>query len=346
VTLAMLNKIQIIFLICALPVILLPFGPAGAFPGEVGTGSPSGNATKQKPSAGAGEFWTISGRAFAVLAVAAVLAALGVYLAYDILSFGLTTASTATLASPTLALSAKTYWALIAAWLGLGFAAYCVLWKVPALEALTTALAAVAGCMVGLLALYARYNPNDVVVVFHPLEQMFKWAVGSNPDLAKHGLVSELKVLLEAMGHVILRRTFFLESSPRPAMFLEWFVIIATIVAIRRREWALVCQVAVLMLTDWGVDILGMSRGLKQEYFLLTDPLAIIAAALLIAKLTDLQRHRWAYAAGMMLIGAHLIISQAEPVKHAFLKSGGPEVLCGLYHNAQRVERLPVCKSN
>jgi hypothetical protein len=234
---------------------------------------------------------------------------------------------------------------LIAVWLGLGFAAYSVLWEVPALEALTALLAAVAGCTIGLLVLYARYNPNDVVVVFHPLEQMFKWASGSDPNLAKHSLAYQIKFLLDAMGHVVLRRTFYLESSPRPAMFLEWFVIAATIVAIRRREWPLVAQVAVLMLTVWGVDTLGMSRGLKQEYFLLTDPLAIIAAALLIAKLTDLQRHRWAYAAGMVLIGAHLIISQAEPVKHAYLKRGGPEELCGLYHNAQRVERLPVCKS-
>ena len=46
------------------------------------------------------------------------------------------------------------------------------------------------------------------------------------------------------------------------------------------------------MLTDWGIDTLGMARGLKQEYFLLTDPLAIIAAVLLISKLTDLRRHR------------------------------------------------------
>jgi hypothetical protein len=99
------------------------------------------------------------------------------------------------------------------------------------------------------------------------------------------------------------------------------------------------------MLTDWGVDTLGMSRGLKQEYFLLTDPLAIVAAALLIAKLTDLQRHRWTYAVGMALIVAHIVVSQAEPVKHAYLKRGGPDVLCGLYHEAKRVEHLPVCKT-
>ena len=324
-TLAMLNKIQIIFLICAVPVILLPFGPAGA------------NGRR---------FWGVSGRAWLALAAAAALAALGITLAYGLLSFGLSTLSTPTLNLPALALSTKAYWTAILVWFGLGFAVYCVLWKVPTLEALTAVLAAVAGCTIGLLALYARYNPNDVMVVFHPFEQMFKWAAGSNPELATHGFGYKFMFLLQAMAHVVLRRTFFLESSPRPAMFLEWFIIAATVIAIRRREWTLVLQVAVLMLTDWGVDTLGMGRGLKQEYFLLTDPLAIIAAALLIAKLTDLQRHRWAYPVGMALIGAHLVISQAEPVKHAFLKSDGPEVLCGLYHNAKRVEHLPVCKSH
>lgn len=321
--LAMLNKIQIVFLICAVPVILLPFGPVAD--GKRG-------------------FWETPGRAFPALAAAAAFAGLSIYLAYDILAVGLSTSSTPTLRLPTLALGAKTYWALIVVWLGLGFAAYALLWKVPALEALTAALAAIAGSMIGLLALYARYNPNDVVVVFHPFEQMFQWAAGSDPGLAKQGFGYKLKFLFEAMAHVVLRRTFFLESSPRPAMFLEWFIIAATVIAIRRREWMLVAQVAALMLTDWGVDTLGMSRGLKQEYFLLTDPLAIIAAALLIAKLTDLQRHRWTYPAGMALIAAHIVISQAEPVKHAF-KTGGPQVLCGLYHNAKRVERLPVCKA-
>ena len=322
-TLAMLNKIQVIFLICAVPVILLPFGPAGA---------------------SARGFWDAPGRGFAALTAAAVLAAVGVYLAHGLLSFGLTTTSTPAFDLPMLALSAKTYWAAIVTWFGLGLAAYCLIWKVLALEVLTAALAAVAGCMIGLLALYARYDPTDVMVVFHPFEQMFRWATESNPGLAKHSLGYDIRFLFEAVGHVVLRRTFFLESSPRPAMFLEWFIIGAMVIAIRRREWRLVLQVAVLMLVDWGVDTLAMIRGLKQEYFLLTDPLAIIAAALLIAKLTDLKRHRWTYPIGVVLIGVHLVVSQAEPVKHAF-KTGGPDVLCGLYHNAKWVERLPVCKS-
>ena len=38
----------------------------------------------------------------------------------------------------------------------------------------------------------------------------------------------------------------------------------------------------------------------------------------------------------------YVAISQAEPIKHVF-RHDSEEVLCGMYHNARRVERLPVC---
>ena len=324
VTLALLNKVQILFLICALPILLVPFGSIGA------------------PERG---FWDVPRLAWPALSAIVAIALLAVFLAKDILIDGLSTASTPTLALPVLRIGAQTYWAAIVVWIGLGMAVYAVVWRVTALEALAAVFATVAGCMIGLLALYIRYHPNNVVVIFHPLEQMFFWASVSDPQLSTGSLLSvqHIEYLFEAIAGVIARRTFVLASSPRPTIFLEWFVIAGTVIAIRRREWRLVLQVAVLMLTDWGIDTLGMARGLKQEYFLLTDPLAIIAAALLISKLTDLQRHRWAYPLGAALIVTHILVSQAEPVKHAF-KSEGPEALCTMYIKAERVERLPVCK--
>ena len=322
ITLAMLNKIQFLFLICALPVLLLPFGPEAP---------PSG-------------FWSTPRRAWPALAASAAIALIAVYLAKDIVLSGLS--GTGSLHLPALRIGAETYWAMIAVWIGLGMTAYAVVWRVAKLEVLAAIFAAVAGCMIALLALYLRYHPNNVAVVFHPLEQMFAFASGSEPQLATGGSflnVSRLQFLFEAVAGVIARRTFVLASSPRPTIFLEWFVIAATVIAIRRREWRLVLQVAALMLTDWGIDTLGMARGLKQEYFLLTDPLAIIAAVLLISKLTDLQHHRWTYPLGIALIVAHILVSQAEPVKHIF-RTDGPEVLCGLYGSAQRVEHFPYCK--
>jgi hypothetical protein len=325
ITLAMLNKIQFLFLICALPVLLLPFGPRGA------------------PHRG---FWDEPRRAWPALAIAAAAALLAGYLAKDILIFGLATTSTATLHLSALRIGAPVYWTAIAVWIGLGMAAFTVLWKVPALEGLATALAVIAGCMIALLALDIRYDPNDVVVVFHPFEQMFTWASDATPQLAEGGSflnANRLKFLFEAIAGVVARRTFVLSSSPRPTIFLEWFVIAATVIAIRRREWRLVLQVAALMLTDWGVDTLGMARGLKQEYFILTDPLVIIAAALLVAKLTDLQRHRWTYPLGATLIVAHILVSQAEPVKHIF-RTDGPEVICGLRGYVKRLQTQPFCR--
>ena len=162
------------------------------------------------------------------------------------------------------------------------------------------------------------------------------------PELATGSLAAKAHYLFEAIGGLIARRTFVLESSPRPTIFLEWFVIAATIYAIRRREWATVLRVAVLMATVYGVDLLGMARGLKQEYFLITDPLVIIAGAILLARLPALQVHRFAWPIGAALIVVHIAISQAEPVKHVF-RHDSEEVLCGMYHNAKRVERLPVC---
>jgi hypothetical protein len=329
ITLAMQSKIQVFFLICALPILLLPFGPD----------------TSAKKSAQGG-FWR-SHTAWAALAAAALITAMAVYLAKDLLSLGFAPMDHADILLLSIGISAETYWSLLAAWLALGMAAYCLIWRVAALETFASALAALAGCMIGLLALYARFHPDNVLVVFHPLETMLSWASATDPRLtAGHSLFDPARIqfLLQAIAGVIARRTFVLHTSPRPTIFLEWFVIAATIIAARRRQWHLVACVAALMLTDWGVDLLDMGRRLQQGYFLFTDPLAIIAAALLIAGLKDLQQHRWTYPIGIALVVAHVVVSQAEPIKHA-LRSDSPQVLCdpGYMFHYQRLAPLPFC---
>jgi hypothetical protein len=325
ITLAMQNKIQVFFLILALPVLTLPFGA--------------------EPAAQRG-FWNDRHYALPALGGTGIAALIAIYLARDLLVAGVTVHATATLDLPPLHPGAAIYWPAIAIWLGIGMAIYTLVWRVPPLEATAAAITAITGCMVGLLALYIRYHPNEVLVVFHPLEQMLRWATVSEPQLAEHGPffnAARLKFLFDALVGVIMRRTFVLSSSPRPTIFLEWFVIAATVIAIRRREWPLVLQVGALMMVGWGIDTLNMARGLKQEYFLFTDPLAIIAAALLVTRLSDLQRHRWTYPVGAALIVAHIAVSQAEPVKHIF-RTDGPEVLCGLYGGVDKLHQLLGCK--
>jgi len=48
---------------------------------------------------------------------------------------------------------------------------------------------------------------------------------------------------------------------------------------------------------------------------------------------------------GAALFTVQIAISQAEPVKHVF-KTEGPEVYCGLYHHAKRVEQFSFCRKS
>jgi hypothetical protein len=329
ITLGMQSKVQIFFLICALPILVLPFGPDTA---------PGAKAQCR--------FWR-TGRAWIAVAAAAALAAFSVYLAKDIVSLGFGDTGHAGVPLVSIGVSAPAYWSLLAGWLALGMAAYWVIWRVAALETLAAALLAVAGCMIGLLALSAQFHPDNVVVVFHPIETMLAWASASDPRITAGSSLfdpARLQFLLQAVAGVIARRTFVLYSSARPTIFLEWFVIAAAVVAVRRRQWHLFACVAALMLTAWGIDLLNMGRRLQQGYFLFTDPLAIIAAALLIAGLKDLQQHRWTYPLGIALVAAHIGVSQAEPIKHA-LRHDSPQVLCVpeyMFHY-QRLGRPPFC---
>ena len=50
-----------------------------------------------------------------------------------------------------------------------------------------------------------------------------------------------------------------------------------------------------LLLAAIGIDALGVRRGLKSEYFIFTDPLIILAGAILLDRLSDLRFHKWAY---------------------------------------------------
>ena len=330
ITLGMQSKVQVFFLICALPILLLPFG--------------SDAMAHPTPERG---FWNTGRRAWPALAASAAFALFAAYLARNLVILGFSDIGNSGLALSAVGISARTYWAIVAIWIGLGMAAYWILWGVATLEALAAAFAALAGSMVGLLALYAHYDPNNVIVVFHPLETMLAFGNAATPQLGSGTSffsTGRLQFLVEAIARVIARRTFFLSPSPRPTIFLEWFVIAATVIAIRRREWRLVLAVVALILTDWGVDTLNMARHLQLPYFLYTDPLAIIAAALLIANLTDLQQHRWTYPIGFALVAAHVIVSQAEPVKHLFFASG-PEVLCteGYPSYYQRLGQFPFC---
>ncbi len=81
------------------------------------------------------------------------------------------------------------------------------------------------------------------------------------------------------------------------------------------------------MLVATFIDTLGVQRGLKSEYFILTDPLMILAGAVLLQSLDRQPRGGFAVATAAALFFAHILVSQAEPVKHV-MKQSGPGYIC------------------
>ena len=325
-TLAMINKVQVVFLVCAIPLLVLPFGVTPSGPGGP---------------------WMQPRRAIPATALYLAVAALLAVPAWPLVWLGLSQASASLTPWRPFAFSAfGVYQAIIAASIALAMCAFASQWRVTALETVAAMAAVIAGFALGLLTLNIRYNPQNVLVVMNPLEQLFYWATMSDNDLGRDGTVASshfLYSLLAGIGEVIARRTYILHPSARPTIFLEWLVMVGAFVAWKAGQRKLVLQIAVLMLVVWGFDAIGTFRGLKIEYFTYTDPLVIIAAALLLADFPQLQAHRWAYQVGTSLIAVHFLVGLAEPVKNTFRRSL-PLYLCGdHFHYTKRVERFSYC---
>jgi hypothetical protein len=322
-TLGYVNKVQVIFLICALPLIVLAFGRA---------------------SDAAGGFWRTSRFALPAAALIAAGAALAAFYAAPLVTFGLSGAGFQLFGWKALPLRLSgLYQPMIAAWLLLAMIAFAMIWRVPLVETIATMAAAIGGVALGLLSLKLRYHPKDVLVVMNPLEQLLDFA--QVKDARCFGLVSGglFCSLIDGVSGVIARRTFILHTSSRPTIVLEWLVIAGGVLAWRRGEKKLAGIVALTMLVVWGIDTLGTLRGLKMEYFLYTDPLVIIAAALLLATLADLQNHPWVFPLGIALFVIHIVLSQAESVKHTFMRRQ-PLVFCEPhFHYTKRLEGYSFC---
>jgi hypothetical protein len=317
--LAMDNKIQAIFLIGLFPLIVPFFGRTGSAP-----------------------FWSRMPQALFVVAMLAVAAAVSVYAITPLLTEGWTASIAGLYLKPLIAGYFGLYQIALAFWLGAGMIAFAALWRVAALETIAAALALVTGVALGLAALYWYRDPHNTAVVLNPLEQLLAFASAGHLGDA-HGL-SDLPGLAGTLVWGVIRRhVFILKSSARPTIFLEWLVIALTVIAWRRGQWRLVRQVAVLMAAVFAIDTLNMARDLKLEYFLFTDPLTIIAFALLLVKMPDLQYHRLVVPIGAALIVAHIAVGQSEPVKHSLVRTG-PEPICAWFKEyIARLDRFPFC---
>lgn len=318
------NKVQAILLITVLPLVILPFGSA------------------QSASVA---FWRDRTAAWPVTAVMAIAsgAALGIGWPLLLDGFDRTLINAAEL-RPFLMGRFGLYQLALMMLIGACMIAYAVLWRVSTVETLTSMFAVILGASLALLVLYVAYDERNMVAIANPIEKMLVFVDAATTDVANGGGISRLiALLLGDVGSLLARYTFVLQPSARPTVFLIWLIVPGIVVAYRRGERLVALQALVLLLAAAGIDTLGVRRGLKTEYFIFTDPLIILAGAILLDRFApDLSFTKWTYPAAVTLLLGYLVVGQAEPVKYAF-KETGPESICEWNKHYMPLLPLPWC---
>jgi hypothetical protein len=317
------NKVQVILLIGILPILILPFGSAAS---------------------ASVAFWRYSPLRWLATLVAAIAAIATIMAAWPLVAAGLDRPLLEAAQFRALVLGRfGIYQAALLILIGGCMIAYAVIWRVSVAETLASMLAVAAGASVALLALDFEYHTSNVLAVFNPLEKMLTFADANTTDVADgSNPAAILMLLLKGIGSVLARYTFVLHPSPRPTLFLVWFIVPCIVYAWSRGQKLVAAQALLLLLAAIGIDTIGVRRGLKIEYFVFTDPLIIIAAAILLASVSDLRFHRWTYPVGVALFGLHIALGQAEPVKYA-TKRSGPESICEWSRHYLPLLPLPWC---
>lgn len=300
------NKVQAILLIGALPLLVLPFGSA----------------------AGASvAFWRHARSGWPAAIVATIAALTAAWAAWPLIATGFDrTLLDAAQFHPLVLGRFGIYQVALLVLIGTCMIAYAVIWRISAAETLASISAIAAGASLALLLLNLEYNTSNVIAVLNPLEKMLTFAdAGTTANVS--GVSGILWLLLDGIASVLARYTFVLHSSPRPTVFLTWLIVPGILYAWSRGEKQSAIQALALLLAATAIDALGVRRGLKSEYFIFTDPLIILAGAVLLDCLSDLRFRKWTYPVAIVLFGLHIAIGQAEPIKYAFMRRG-PESVC------------------
>src|SRR5260370_42293972 len=195
-------------------------------------------------------------------------------------------------------------------------------------ETFAAIFAVIAGASLGLLALFHEFNPSNFVLVLNPIEEMMTFAGQSAASAIDSGNpFAATGLFLSGVASVLQRYTFVLFTSPRPTVFLTWLIVPGIVYAWRRGERQTATQSALLMLCSIAIDSLGISRGLKVEYFIFTDPLIIVAGMVLLDQINDLRFHKWSYPIWVALVDLHIAVSQPAPLKLVTPRRG-PTGIC------------------
>ena len=319
------NKVQAILLIGTLPLVILPFGSADS---------------------ASVAFWRNPRSSSLTTGLAAIAALAAAWAAWPLIATGFDRALLdAAHFHPLLAGRFGIYQAALLVLIGGCMIGFAAIWRISAPETLASMLAIAAGGLIALFTLNLEYNAGNVIAVFNPLEKMLTFADASTSDAANgSNPAGILLLLLDGIASVLARYTFVLHSSPRPTVFLTWLITPGIVYAWRRGETLAAVQALVLLLAAIGIDSLGVRRGLKSEYFIFTDPLIILAGAILLDCLSDLRFRKWTYPVAIVLFGLLITVGQAEPIKYTFMRRG-PEPICEWSGHYMPLLPLPWCGS-
>ena len=279
--LAIVTKVQALLSALAIPVIALAFALVPA---------------DEREEARASQEWN----------VAAVAIALAVALAWPALSLLAQGFAGGASYGPIGGGLSGVYQWLIALWVAGAMIAYAIAYRVSVSGMVAAIAALVVGIELGLLSLDIRYHVRNVIAVANPVEHVFESATFATPTLTNEPqMLTGAFALVLAKGIVqsLALHSFIFSTSARPTLLLEWFAFVGAIVLWRRGQRRLPIQVALLIVTAWGLDAVFSLRSLQTPYFAYTDPLLILAAALVLAHSPDLQARRWAQHAAIASAG-------------------------------------------
>ena len=316
---ALSSKVHAILLIAAFPVLLLPFGSAAS------------------ESVAPWRSFATSRLSLAALFAAAMLSLAA---AMPLIREGLDPrVVVAVPIFPFLGLPYGVISAAILTWLVAGIVVFAKFWRVSPAETTATLLAVAAGAALGLCVLWIGHHPSNAAAVMNPLERMLSWAIPYKGEAAIDQLGSSF---VGDVGLALARYTYVLAPSSRPTVFLVWLIVPAIVYAWRRGEKQLALQALVLIAVAFALDTLGMRRGLKAEYWIFSDPLIILAGALLLERFALFRRHRLALPIGIALIVAHLVIGQSGAARTALLRAP-PTPICEWNLTYLPLMPLPFC---
>jgi len=306
-TLAVVAKVQAVLPVLFIPVIVVAFG--------------------QGQEAGVRDL-SLAGRRGWMLAVGAVvLAAVAAYPIIDLLRLGIAGGMVG-YRPLGMGLSGVYQW-LIGLWVTGAVVAYAFIRRTPAAVTVTVLACVALGVCAGLSSLWIYYNVRNVIAVANPVEHMFVFASADTAMAQQTQVLSAtlFATLAAGVGRALAVHSFVFSPSGRPTLLLEWFAIGGIAVMWRNGERRPALQAGLLIVAAWGIDTLFSVRNLQLPYTVYTDPLLILAAALVLAQFPQLQKIPRVQNAALGLMMIYLVWGHLEPVRQA-ITHGHPEDTC------------------